>query len=137
MGVGSTLVIVKPDGVRKRAIGDIISRFERRSLKIAGLRMIHMDEELAGRLYDIHKGKPFFDELVDFITSGEVVVMVIQGEDVIPVVRTMLGATDPREAAPGTIRGDYALEIGQNTVHASDSPERAAYEISLFFQMNA
>lgn len=128
-----TLVIIKPDGVEKRLIGEIISRFERRSLKITHLRLLRVDRALAGRLYDIHEGKPFFGGLVDFITSGDVVVMVVEGDGVIQIVRTMVGATDPVEAAPGTIRGDYALEIGRNTVHASDSPERAQDEISLFF----
>lgn len=128
-----TLLLIKPDGVQKRIIGEIVSRFERRSLKISALRMLRVDTELANRLYDIHKGKPFFDELVDFITSGDIVAMVIEGDNVISLVRKMIGATDPNEADPGTIRGDFALEIGKNTVHASDSAERAEYEIGLFF----
>jgi nucleoside-diphosphate kinase len=129
-----TLLIVKPDGIQKRIIGEIISRFEKRNLRISAIRMLRVDTELAHRLYDIHKGKPFFDELVDFITSGDVVAMVIEGDNVISLVRKMIGATDPMQAEPGTIRGDYALEIGRNTVHASDSQERAAYEIGLFFK---
>ncbi len=126
-------MLVKPDGVQKRIIGEIISRFERRSLKISALRMLKVDTGLANRLYDIHKGKPFFDELVDFITSGDIVAMVIEGDNVISLVRRMIGATDPSEAEPGTVRGDFALDIGKNTVHASDSVERAEYEIGLFF----
>ena len=129
-----TLLIVKPDGIQKRITGEIISRFEKRNLRISAIRMLRVDTELAHRLYDIHKGKPFFDELVDFITSGDVVAMVIEGDNVISLVRKMIGATDPMQAEPGTIRGDYALEIGRNTVHASDSQERAAYEIGLFFK---
>lgn len=128
-----TLLIVKPDGVRKRIVGEIISRFERRSLQITRLKMLEVDKDLADRLYDVHRGKPFFDELVDYITSGPVVAMVIEGDGVIATVRKMIGATDPLQAEPGTIRGDFALEIGKNTVHASDSEERAQYEAGLFF----
>jgi nucleoside-diphosphate kinase len=128
-----TLVLIKPDAVKRKLIGEIVSRFEKRGLDVTALRLLDVDEALAGRLYDIHEGKPFFNDLVAFITSGPIVAMVIEGPEVIQLVRTMLGATNPVEAAPGTIRGDYALVIDSNVVHASDAPERAEYEISLFF----
>lgn len=131
--VQKSLVLIKPDAVKRKLIGSIIARFERRGLNITALRMLDIDEALAGRLYDIHQGKPFFNDLVSFITSGPIVAMVIEGPKAIQLVRTMLGATNPIEAAPGTIRGDYALVIDSNVVHASDAPERADYEISLFF----
>ncbi|MFA5867475.1 MAG: nucleoside-diphosphate kinase [Actinomycetota bacterium] len=128
-----SLVLIKPDAVKRKLIGEIVSRFEKRGLDVTALRLLDVDKALAGRLYDIHEGKPFFNDLVAFITSGPIVAMVIEGPDVIQLVRTMLGATNPAEAAPGTIRGDYALIIDSNVVHASDAPERAEYEISLFF----
>jgi nucleoside-diphosphate kinase len=128
-----SLVLIKPDAVRRKLVGEIIARFEKRGLNVTALRMLDVDEALAGRLYDIHQGKPFFNDLVAFITSGPIVAMVVEGPEVIQLVRTMLGATNPAEAAPGTIRGDYALVIDSNVVHASDAPERAEYEISLFF----
>lgn len=128
-----SLVLIKPDAVRRKLVGEILARFEKRGLNVTALRMLNVDEALAARLYDIHKGKPFFDDLVSFITSGPIVAMVIEGPQVIQLVRTMLGATNPAEAAPGTIRGDYALVIDSNVVHASDAPDRAEYEISLFF----
>jgi nucleoside-diphosphate kinase len=128
-----TLVLVKPDAVKRKLVGEIVSRFEKRGLDITELRLLRVDEALAGRLYDIHEGKPFFNDLVAFITSGPIIAMVIEGPDVINLVRTMLGSTNPADAAPGTIRGDYALVIDSNVVHASDAPERAEYEISLFF----
>ena len=128
-----SLVLIKPDAVKRKLMGEIVSRFEKRGLDVTGLRLLQVDEALAGRLYDIHEGKPFFNDLVAFITSGPIVAMIVEGPDVIQLVRTMLGATNPVEAAPGTIRGDYALVIDSNVVHASDAPERADYEISLFF----
>lgn len=128
-----TLVIIKPDGVRQGLIGEIIGRFERKGLKVAEVKLMGVSSELAAQLYDIHQGKDFFDNLVAFITSGDVVVMVLEGDGAIAHVRAMIGATDPREAAPGSIRGDFALDIGENIVHAADSPERAAKEIALFF----
>ncbi len=128
-----SLVLIKPDAVKRKLIGEIVSRFERRGLDVTALRLLDVDKALAGRLYDIHEGKPFFNDLVAFITSGPIVAMVIEGPDVIQLVRSMLGATNPAEADPGTIRGDYALVIDSNVVHASDAPERAEYEISLFF----
>ena len=129
-----TLVIVKPDGVQRGLIGETISRLERRGLKIVAMRMIWMDTDLAKRLYGVHEGKPFFEKLITYITSGPVVVMVVEGKAVIEVVRRTLGATAPAEAAPGTIRADFALEVGRNLVHGSDSPETAAFEIPLFFR---
>lgn len=129
-----TLVIIKPDGVRKRLIGEIISRFENRGLKIAELKLVRLSLETARRLYDIHEGKDFFGDLIDFITSGEVVAMILEAESAISVVRNMIGATNPMEAQPGTIRGDFALSIGENIVHAADSPERAQKEIVLLFE---
>lgn len=128
-----TLVIVKPDGVQRGLAGDIISRFERRGLRIAAMKLMHISLELAQRHYAVHKGKPFYEPLLQYITSGPVVVMVLEGRDVIETVRRTIGATNPAQAAPGTIRADLALETGRNLVHGSDSPETAAYEIPLFF----
>lgn len=128
-----SLVIVKPDAVQRGLIGEIIARFERRGLRIAAMKMMQITPALAKRLYAIHEGKPFFAGLIRFITSGPVVVMVMEGENAIETVRRTMGATNPAEATPGTIRADLALEIGRNVVHGSDSPETAAYEIPLFF----
>lgn len=128
-----TLVIVKPDGVQRELAGAIISRFERRGLRIAAMKLMQMSLELAQRLYAVHKGKHFYETLLQYITSGPVVVMVLEGRDVIEIVRRTMGATNPAQAAPGTIRADFALETGRNLVHGSDSPETAAYEIPLFF----
>jgi nucleoside-diphosphate kinase len=128
-----TLVMVKPDGVRRGLVGEIISRFERKGFRIAGLKMLKMSRELAEKFYSVHKGKPFFDALIDFITSGPVVAMVIEGDSAVKVARLMIGSTDGREALPGTIRGDYALSKTENVVHASDSVESANYEIGLLF----
>ena len=128
-----SLVLIKPDAVARGLRGDIIARFERRGLIIKGLRQLDVDNALAGRLYDIHEDKPFFKDLVSFITSGPIVALHIEGPEAIKVIRKMVGATNPVEAEPGTIRGDYALVIDSNAVHASDAPERAEYELSLFF----
>ncbi|MFH1736435.1 MAG: nucleoside-diphosphate kinase [Actinomycetota bacterium] len=128
-----TLVLIKPDAVKRGLIGRIVTRFEERGLRITAIRMLDVDQELAGRLYDIHQGMPFFKDLVAFITSGPIVAMVVEGPDAVALVRRMLGATDPAEAEAGTIRGDFALSIDSNAVHASDAPERAEYEIGLFF----
>jgi nucleoside-diphosphate kinase len=125
--------MVKPDGVRKNLIGEVIARFERRSLKIIGLKMIKMSEAQAKRHYGEHAGKPFFDELVEFITSGPVAAMVVEGENAIKAVRSMMGATNPLDAVPGSIRGDFALTVSQNIVHGSDGEESAAREIANFF----
>ena len=128
-----TLVLVKPDGVRKGLVGEVISRCERLGLAIVAMRMLVVDEDLAARHYEEHVDKPFYAELVSFITSGEVVAMVLEGESAISLVRKLMGPTDPREAPPGTIRGDFAVEITENIVHGSDGPESASREVSLFF----
>ncbi|TET52448.1 MAG: nucleoside-diphosphate kinase [Anaerolineales bacterium] len=128
-----TLVIVKPDAVQRGLIGEIVTRFERRGLRIVALEMLHIDEELAERLYAVHEGKPFYEKLIGYITSSPVVVMVLEGNGAIDIVRRTMGATKPAEADPGTIRADFGLEIGRNLVHGSDSPESAAYEIPLYF----
>ena len=128
-----TFVMVKPDGVRRRLVGEIIGRFERRGLTLAALKMLTPSRELAERHYAVHRERPFFGELVEFITSGPVVAMIWEGESAVAAARQMMGATNPLEAAPGSIRGDFALEIGQNLVHGSDGPETAAQEIALWF----
>jgi nucleoside-diphosphate kinase len=128
-----TLVLVKPDGVKKGLIGEIVSRLEKKGLKIAAMRMLQMDKALARRHYAVHDGKPFFAGLVDFITSGPIVAVVVEGEKSVEVVRKLMGETDPVKAAPGTIRGDYGLDIGENLIHGSDSEENAQKEIALFF----
>lgn len=128
-----TLVIIKPDGVQRGLIGPIITRLERRGLKITAMKMIQMDYDLAQRHYAVHEGKPFYERLLDYITSAPVVVMVVEGKEAVEVVRRTMGATNPMEAAPGTIRADYGLEIGLNLVHGSDGAETAAFEIPLFF----
>lgn len=129
-----TFAMVKPDGVEKGLVGEIISRFEKKGLKIVALKIMRITPELAEKHYGEHKGKPFFADLVNFITSGPVAAMVLEGENVIPTVRTMMGATNPQDAAPGTIRGDFALTIDENIIHGSDSPESAMREIGLFFK---
>ena len=129
-----TFAMVKPDGVEKGLVGEIISRFEKKGLKIVALKIMKITPELAEKHYGEHKGKPFFADLVNFITSGPVAAMVLQGENVIPTVRTMMGATNPQDAAPGTIRGDFALTIDENIIHGSDSPESAIREIGIFFK---
>ena len=129
-----TLVLVKPDGVRKQLIGEIVARFEKRGLKIAALKLVKMTEAQAKFHYAEHEGKPFFGELVEFITSGPVAAMVISGDNAIKAVRGMMGATNPLDSVPGSIRGDYALTIGENIVHGSDSPESAQREIANFFK---
>jgi nucleoside-diphosphate kinase len=131
-----TLVIIKPDGVQRGLIGPILTRLERRGLRFAGLKLIQITPELASRHYAVHKGKPFYEPLIQFITSGPVVVAVIEGRDAINIVRRTMGATNPAEAAPGTVRADFGLEIGRNLVHGSDGTETAAYEIPLFFDEN-
>ncbi|MCG2888531.1 MAG: nucleoside-diphosphate kinase [Sulfolobales archaeon] len=136
MAVQRTFVMIKPDGVRRGLVGEIISRFERRGMKIVAMKMVKMDRALAERLYEEHKGKSFFEELISYVTSGPVVAMVIEADEAVSVVRKMIGATDPKEALPGTIRGDYALSKAENVIHASDSPEKASREISIFFKEN-
>jgi nucleoside-diphosphate kinase len=129
-----TLILVKPDGVQRGLIGHIVGRLEQRGLKLAGLKFIQMTRELAAQHYAVHKGKPFYEKLVDYIVSGPVVAMVWEGKEAIAAARATMGATNPIAAAPGTIRGDFALEIGRNLVHGSDGPETAAMEVSLFFR---
>ncbi len=125
--------MIKPDGVQRGLVGDIVSRFERRGLKIAAMKMLVVSDKLAKEHYAEHAAKPFFPSLVGFIESGPVVAMVIEGKNAVPIVRSMVGATNPANSAPGTIRGDFALETGRNVIHASDSPESAKREISLYF----
>jgi nucleoside-diphosphate kinase len=126
--------MIKPDGVAKRLIGEVIRRFEAVGLRVVALKMLQLNHEKAEELYKIHKGKPFFKELVGFVTSGPVVVMVLEGGNAISRVREVMGATNPEEAASGTIRGDFAREITQNIVHGADSPEAVAREIPIFFK---
>lgn len=128
-----TFLMVKPDGVARGLVGEVLSRIERRGLKIVAMKLIHVDKELAKKHYAEHEGKPFFEPLVSYITASPSVAMVVEGEDAIKVLRGMVGATNPKEAAPGTIRGDLAMETGRNIVHASDSENSAKREISLFF----
>ena len=129
-----TLVLVKPDGVQRLLVGRILARYEERGLKIVGLKLVRVDRDLAERHYAVHRERPFFRGLVEFITSGPLVAAVLEGPDAIAVVRAMNGATRPNEAAPGTIRGDLALETSQNLVHASDGPETAEHEVALWFR---
>ncbi|MEM3163695.1 MAG: nucleoside-diphosphate kinase [Desulfurococcaceae archaeon] len=133
MVVERTLILIKPDGVERGLVGEIISRFEKKGFRIIGLKMLKFNRELAEKFYSVHKGKEFFNELVNYIASGPVVAMVIEGESAIKVSRTIIGPTDGREAPPGTIRGDYSLSKLKNTVHASDSVDSASYEISVIF----
>ena len=128
-----TLVIIKPDAVQRGLIGEIIARLEKRGLKIVALKMVQISRELAARHYGVHVGKPFYEGLVQYITSSPVVVMAVEGRRAIEVVRSTMGSTNPVQAAPGTIRADLALEIGRNLVHGSDGPETAAFELELFF----
>lgn len=128
-----TLILIKPDGVQRGLMGEIIGRFERRGLKLAGMKFIQMSRELAERHYAVHKGRPFYADLVNYITSGPVVAMAWEGKDAIKAARNTIGATNPAEADAGTIRGDLGMEIGRNLVHGSDSPENGVKEMNLFF----
>lgn len=128
-----TLILVKPDGVQRGLIGPILTRLEQRGLRFAALKLMQITPDLAAEHYGAHMGKPFFPGLVEFITSGPVVAAIVEGKDAVDVVRTMMGATSPGRSAPGTIRGDYGLEIGRNLIHGSDAAESAAREIGLFF----
>jgi nucleoside-diphosphate kinase len=128
-----TLVLIKPDGMERRLAGEILARLERRGLTVRGAKLVHVDEALAGEHYAEHREKPFFGELVEFITSAPTLALVLEGESAVKVVRTTMGATNPVDAAPGTIRGDLALAMPNNLVHGSDSPESAAREIALWF----
>src|SRR5437763_149105 len=128
-----TLILVKPDAFARNLTGEIISRFEVKGLRLAELKLMTMTRELAEQHYAEHEGKPFFEELVSFITSGPLVAMVLEGDDAVKAARQVIGATNPLEAAPGSIRGDYAISVGQNMVHGSDSPESGTREVGLFF----
>jgi len=134
MAIERTLVLVKPDGVQRALVGEVVGRFEQRGLHLVGLKLLRMNRELAERHYAEHAGKAFFESLVTFITAAPVVAMVWEGPSAVALVRTMMGATDPANAAPGTIRGETAVSIGANVVHGSDGAERAEQEIALFFQ---
>lgn len=129
-----TFALIKPDGVARGLVGEILSRFETRGLKIGALRLLTISRELAERYYAEHKGKPFYPGLIDYVTAGPAVAMVLEGKDAVAVVRAMMGATDPSKAAPGTIRADLAQHIGRNVIHGSDSRESAEREIALFFR---
>ena len=131
-----TLVLVKPDGVQRGLVGEIVQRLEQRGLKLVGLKMMQISTDVAGRHYAEHQGKPFYGGLLAFITSGPVVAMIWEGREAVSVVRSLMGATDPLKAAPGTIRGDLALDLGMNLIHGSDSPGRAETEIALFFSQS-
>ena len=133
MAVEQTLSIIKPDGVQKNLIGEIYSRFEKGGLEIVAARMMQLTEEQAQGFYAVHKERPFFNDLVSYMTSGPVVVQALQGEDAIAKNREIMGATNPADADPGTIRGDFAASIEENVVHGSDAPETAAVEIAYFF----
>ena len=134
MAEQSTFVMVKPDGVRRGLVGEVIGRFERKGLRLDAIRMLQIDEELAGRHYAEHLEKPFYPDLLAFITSGPVVAMKWTGDEAVTVARTLMGVTNPQQAAPGTIRGDFGLIVTENIVHGSDSPESADRELRLFFE---
>src|SRR3954447_8961412 len=129
-----TFLMVKPDGVQRNLIGEIVSRFEKKGFQLVGGKLMIISEELAKQHYGEHKERPFFGELVDFITSGPVFAMVWEGENVIATARQMMGATNPKDAAPATIRGDYAMTVGKNIIHGSDSPDSAERELGIFFK---
>ena len=129
-----TLILIKPDGVQRGLTGEVISRFEKKGLKIVAMKLVSVSKELAEKHYEIHKDKPFFKPTVKFITSSPVVAMILEGNNAIDTVRTMMGKTNPQDAAMGTIRGDYGQFIGRNIVHGSDSSETAEFEINLWFK---
>ncbi|MCL5730517.1 MAG: nucleoside-diphosphate kinase [Candidatus Thermoplasmatota archaeon] len=131
-----TLVLIKPDGVNRRLSGEIISRFERKGLKIVALKLLKLDRAQAEKHYSVHRDKPFFGELVQYITSSPIIAMVLEGRNCITTVRTLCGATDGSKAAPGTIRGDFSNSIQNNIVHASDSDESYRHEVSIYFNEN-
>lgn len=134
MAVERTLSIIKPDAVAKRVIGEIYSRFEKAGLTVVAAKMLHLTREQAEQFYAVHKERPFFGALVDFMITGPVMVQVLEGENAIAKYRDIMGATDPKKAAPGTIRADFADSIDENAVHGSDAPETAAQEIAFFFK---
>ena len=133
MTVERTFIAIKPDGVQRGLVGEVLGRFERKGFKLVALKQLIPTRELAQKHYGVHKERPFFDKLVNFITSGPVIAMVWEGEGVIANARRMIGATKPLEADPGTIRGDLAIDIGRNVIHGSDAPETAVFEIGLWF----
>ncbi|MDP3955397.1 MAG: nucleoside-diphosphate kinase [bacterium] len=128
-----TLILLKPDALQRGLAGQIVTRFEAKGLKIVALKLLKMDRQLAERHYDVHRGKPFFEGLVEFITSGPIVAMVLEGRKAVEAVRKVMGATDSADAQPGTVRGDLGLDLGHNLIHGSDSPQTAQKEIALFF----
>ena len=129
-----TLILLKPDAVQRRLVGDILGRFERKGLRLAGLKLIRCPKDLAEKHYAVHKGKPFYDSLLSFLTSGPTVAMVLEGREAVAVCRNLMGLTDGAKAPPGTIRGDFAISVQNNLVHGSDSPENAKLEIDLWFK---
>ena len=131
-----TLVLIKPDGVQRQLVGPIITRLEGRGLKIVAMKMVQVSQDLARKHYSIHEGKPFFEPLIDYITSAPVVALIVEGPNAIEVTRNTMGATNPIDAGPGTIRADYGLEIGRNLVHGSDGPDTAVTEITLWFDQS-
>jgi len=133
MAIERTFSIIKPDAVAKNVIGDIVSRFEKNGLRIVAMRMLHLSKEQAQGFYAVHRERPFYNDLVEFMTSGPVVVQVLEGENAIKKNRELMGATNPAEAALGTIRADFAKTVDENAVHGSDAPETAAQEIAFFF----
>ena len=133
MATETTLVLVKPDGMRRGLAGEIVARLERRGLRLRGARLLQIDRGLASHHYAEHEGKAFYDDLVAFITSGPTLALAVEGESAVRVVRAMMGATNPLDSAPGTIRGDFATELSENVVHGSDSRESAEREVALFF----
>jgi len=134
MGKERTFVMIKPDAVQRGFVGEIISRFERKGVKLVAMKLVSVSRELAEKHYEVHRGKPFFEPTVKYITSSPVVAMVLEGNNAIEMVRSMMGKTDPQQAAMGTIRGDYGQFIGRNIVHGSDSKETAEFEINLWFK---
>jgi nucleoside-diphosphate kinase len=131
-----TLVLIKPDGVQRGLVGEIIRRIERRGLKLIAMKLMRVPRDQAARHYGEHEGKPFYEGLLGFITSGPIVAMIWEGREAVAVVRSLMGSTDPLKAVPGTIRGDLALDLGMNLIHGSDSPARAETEMALFFSPN-
>jgi nucleoside-diphosphate kinase len=132
--VQQTLILLKPDAVQRRLVGDITHRFERKGLRLVGLKLVACSKDLAEKHYAVHKGKPFYDSLLNFLTSGPTVAMVWEGREAVAVCRNLMGMTDGAKAIPGTVRGDFAISVQNNLVHGSDSPENAATEIALWFK---
>jgi nucleoside-diphosphate kinase len=129
-----TLILLKPDCVQRRLVGAVLGRFEQKGLRIAAMKLVHAGRALAEQHYAVHKGKPFYDSLLQFLTSGPTLALVLEGREAVTVARNLIGATDGVKAAPGTIRGDYALSVQNNLIHGSDSPENAAAEVALWFK---